>query len=66
MQISSRLLESMVLFPPASGFAEGIAMFFVSCLVTTQLLMSRLSLHYKHPGFVTCQRLQAKRQCRGP
>lgn len=31
----------------------GIAMFFVSCLVTTQLLMSRLSLHYKHPGFVT-------------
>jgi len=35
------------------GYVVGIAMFFVSCLVTTQLLMSRLSLHYKHPGFVT-------------
>ena len=31
---------------------EAISCFFVICLVTTQLLMSLLSAHYKHPGFV--------------
>jgi len=35
------------------AYVIAISCFFVICLVTTQLLMSLLSAHYKHPGFVT-------------